>query len=315
MKNIIQNKIVLVSIGLIIVATIYAVGKTKTPTDNNLVTNTGFKKPQVITSFYPLYFFASQIAGDKATIFNVTPAGSEPHDYEPTAQDMARIEDGQLLILNGGQLEPWGEKLKNILQGKQISIITVGEDITNQTVVEDGNKIRDPHIWLDPALAKKEVEIIAKGLSNIDPSNKSYYDNNLLTLESKLDNLDQEFKTGLKNCQKKDIITSHAAFGYLATEYGLNQVPLSGLSPDEEPTIQKLAEVSDFAKKNGIKYIFFESLVSPKLSQTIAQSAGAQTLELNPIEGLSDQQIANGESYFTKMESNLTNLKIALECK
>ena len=272
-------------------------------------------KLQVTTSFYPLYFFASEIAGDKAVVYNITPAGAEPHDYEPTPQDVARMEDSKLLILNGGKFEAWGDKMKDNLKNKPTIIVAVGEALINQDVVEDGEVVRDPHVWLSPVLVKKEVAAIVQGFVQADPENASYYETNAEKLGKKLDGLHAEFRQGLSSCQKKDIITSHAAFGYLAREYNLNQVAISGLSPDEDPSPQKLREAADFARKNQVKYIFFESLVSPKLSETIAYEVGAQTLVLNPIEGLSDDEINQGKDYFTEMRNNLTNLKIALECR
>lgn len=271
-------------------------------------------KLQIVTSFYPLYFFASQIALDKAEIYNITPAGAEPHDYEPSTRDIAKIEDSSVLILNGAKLEPWGDEIKENLKDKKTLIIEVGETIANQEIVDDGEKMRDPHIWLDPILAKKEASTIAQALSQADPTNTAFYQANAQTLLIKLDFLDSQFRQGLNNCLKKDIITSHTAFGYLASRYGLNQVAISGLSPDVEPSVQQLTQVAEFAKKNQVKYIFFESLISPKLSQIIADELGAQTLALNPIEGLTDEEIKNGKNYFSEMENNLTNLKIALEC-
>lgn len=272
-------------------------------------------KLQVVTSFYPLYFFTSQITLDKADVYNITPAGAEPHDYEPTTRDLARIEDSSLLVLNGGKLEGWGDRITENLKDKKTLILTVGATIANQEILEDGEKIQDPHIWLDPILAKKEVDMILQALSQLDPNNSGFYQTNAQALLSKLDTLDSNFRQGLNNCARKDIITAHTAFGYLASEYNFNQVSITGISPDNEPSVQQLAEVAEFAKKNQVKYIFFESLISPKLSQTIASEIGAQTLVLNPIEGLSDEEIKNGKSYFSEMENNLTNLKLALECQ
>lgn len=277
----------------------------------NFVSNTHSitsNKPVVTTSFYPLYFFTSQIAGDKANVYNITPAGAEPHDYEPSTQDMAHIEDSQLLVLNGANLESWADKIKQNLSDKQTLVIAVGEVANSQTP-------NDPHTWLDPVLAKNEVELILKGLKQIDPANTDFYQTNAQNLLVKLNNLDASFRQGLSSCVKKDIVTSHSAFAYLANEYHFNQISIAGLSPDAEPSVQKIIEVSDFAKTNQVKYIFFESLVSPKLSQTIATETGAQTLVLNPIEGLTDQEIQSGKNYFTEMESNLTNLKLALSCQ
>lgn len=272
------------------------------------------KKISVVASFYPLYFFASQIAGDKATVYNVTPSAAEPHDYEPTTQDIATIEDSQLLILNGGKLEAWGDSIKNTLQGTKTAVIVVGENLANRNMMENNVGIPDPHVWLDPPLAKAEAFAIAQELEKIDPTDAAVFETNMAVLNSKLDALDQEYRSGLSNCQKKDIITAHAAFGYVAADYGLNQVSISGLSPDEEPSPAKLADITDFAKKNSVKYIFFESLVSPKLAQTIANEVGVQTMVLNPIEGLTDQESSAGKTYLTEMASNLAHLKIALQC-
>lgn len=259
----------------------------------------------VTTSFYPLYFFAKEIGGDKADIVNITPAGSEPHDYDPTPANIVQIEKSKLLILNGAGLELWGDKIRENLKGKKTVILTMEEEKT----------VKDPHVWLSPLLAKKQVEKITQGFEQVDSTHSSYYQGNAKELEDTLDALDKKFKDGLRTCKQKDIITSHAAFGYLAQSYGFNQVAISGLSPDEEPPPSKLAEVAKFAKENTIKYIFFESLVSPKLSQTIAKEVGAKSLVLNPIEGLTPEEMQAGKNYSTLMEENLSNLKLALECQ
>ncbi|VVA43981.1 High-affinity zinc uptake system binding-protein ZnuA [Candidatus Roizmanbacteria bacterium] len=270
---------------------------------------------QVVTSFYPLYFFASEIGGGKADVRNITPAGAEPHDYEPTTQDIVSIEKSKLLILNGSQLEAWGDKVKDNLQNKSVEIISVGDDLASQQIEEEGKKIRDPHVWLSPPLAKKEIENILKGYLKVDPSNKLYYESNTKKLKSQLAELDDSYKQGLKNCIQRNFVTSHAAFGYLAKAYDLKQIPISGLSPEEEPSSKQLIEVSKFAKDNNVKYIFFESLVSPKLSETVANEIGAKTLVLDPIEGISDSDMKSGKNYLSVMNNNLKNLKIALECK
>ncbi|HSX19465.1 MAG TPA: zinc ABC transporter substrate-binding protein [Candidatus Saccharimonadales bacterium] len=267
----------------------------------------------VTTSFYPLYFFASQIGGDKVSVVNITPAGSEPHDYEPTTADIAKIQNSKLLILNGG-VEAWGDKIKSNL-GPTTTIVIAAEELLTQQVEEDGQNVQDPHVWLDPILAKAEVEKISQALVSIDSQDASYYQKNTQDLEAKLDLLNTQYKQGLANCGRKDVITSHAAFGYLSSRYGLNQVSIAGLSPDEEPSLKQLSAVSQFAKANNVKYIFFESLVSPKLSETIANEVGAKTLVLNPLEGLTDDETGQGADYFSVMRQNLENLKIALECK
>ena len=271
-------------------------------------------KIQVAASFYPLYFFAAQIGGDKAEVTNITPSGGEPHDYEPTAQDIAQIENSRLLILNGFGLEAWGNDIRQNLNPAKTFLVTASDGIISHQLTEEGQTMIDPHVWLAPELAKTMVDNIAVGFIKADPANAPYYQNNAAQLKNKLDQLDAAYRAGLANCQLKDIVTSHAAFGYLAQAYGLNQIAIAGLSPDAEPSPEQLAEIVKQARADKIKYIFFESLVSPKLSQTIATEIGAQTLVFNPLEGLTKDEIAQGKNYFTVLQDNLINLQTALEC-
>ncbi len=274
---------------------------------------------EVTASFYPLYFFAQEIGKEHINVVNITPAGSEPHDFEPTGRDIARIESSDILILNGVGFEPWYEKIKHDLSEQRITVIETGNGLE---LLEDlnhdghaGEIISDPHVWLSPVYASQQVEQIKNALIQTDPQNTEFYEANARDLLDRLEKLDLEFREGLNNCKHSSIVTSHAAFAYLAHEYGLRQVPISGLTSEEEPSSQKLAQVARFAKQNQIKYIFFERLVSPKFSDTIAHEVGAQTLVLDPLEGLSEENIKNGKSYFTVMQENLQNLQTALECQ
>jgi len=272
-------------------------------------------KPQVTASFYPLYFFASEVAKDKATVINIVPAGSEPHDYEPTPRQIAQVEESDLFIYNGASFDPWGDKQKDNLKNKQVRVLEITEGLAALDYTdEEGKKVRDPNIWLSPVLAKKEAEKIKNALIAIDPQNRTTYEANMTLLGKRFDELDRKFRNGLANCKSKTFIASHTAFGYLANDYGLTQVAIAGFSPNEQPSSKRLAEISQFAKENNVKYIFFETLVSPKLSETIAQEVGAQTLVLDPIEGISDDGIRQGKNYFTVMQDNLKNLQTALQC-
>lgn len=277
-------------------------------------TPSGNEKIEVVASFYPLYFFAKQIGGDKARVTNITPAGAEPHDYEPTAQDLARIENSDILILNGEGLEAWGEKMKHSVNADRTIIIAAGEGLAAQPVVGGGEIVADPHVWLSPKLAGRMVDRIVRGFIQADETEAAYYTANGNILKSELEALDNEYAAGLNNCADRNIITSHAAFGHLVSAYGLNQIAIAGLSPDAEPSPRRLAEIVEFAEKNGAKFIFFESLVNPKLSKTIAAEIGAGTMTLNPLEGLGEDELAEGKTYFTEMRSNLINLKTALQC-
>jgi len=274
----------------------------------------GTDRLEVTASFYPLAYFAERIGGDRVDVTDITPSGAEPHDYEPTPQDIARIERSRIVILNGGGLEAWGDNIRQNIDPSRTTIVMAGEGLTTGQVTEAGKTIIDPHVWLSPKLAEKMVARIEAAYEAADPANRSTYQANALALTDDLAGLDQAYASGLADCRKKDIITSLAAFGYLAAAYGLRQMPIAGLSPDAEPSAQALADITDLAKRSGVKYIFFESLVSPKLAQTIATEIGAQTLVLDPIEGISDADLASGKTYLTVMRGNLDNLRTALEC-
>lgn len=263
---------------------------------------------QVTASFYPLYFFASEIGGVHAQVFNITPAGTEPHDFEPSPRDIAQIESSSILLLNGSGLESWGEKVIKNVNPTKVLIVTVRPPSIPATT-------RDPHYWLSPMLAKDQVEIIAAAFVQKDPVHAQYYDANKNRLLQQLSSLDLLFKSSLATCKAKDLITSHDAFSYLTQSYGLRQISIAGLSPDEEPSPAKMAEIVAFVRSQSISTIFFEDLVNSKLSDTIAHEAGAKTMVLYTIEGLKPEEQKQGLTYFSLMQQNLTNLKLALQCQ
>jgi zinc transport system substrate-binding protein len=270
---------------------------------------------QVAASFYPLYYFASEIGRDKASVYTVTPNGVEPHDYEPTAQDIVKIQNSKMLLVNGAGFEPWLAKIQPELTDKNIHIVNATEGLKLQPAeAHEEEEPLDPHVWLSPVLAKEQVAKITKGYQKVDPQNSEFYQTNSEALQKRLDALHTAYQKGLATCQKRDFVTSHSAFGYLAKTYRLNQVAISGLSPDAEPSTAQLAEVTNFVRENNVNYIFFETLASPDLSKTIAQETGAETLVLDPIEGIPDDEIKQGKNYFTVMEANLKNLQRALAC-
>ncbi len=269
----------------------------------------------VTTSFYPLYYFTSQIGGDKILVKNITPPGVEPHDYDISTKDLVAIEQSKLLVLQAQDFEPWGEKIKNTLGKSSVKVIFASEGLVSDEIIRNDQKTIDPHIWLDPKLAKREVGNIEEALSSIYPEFAPFFKLNREKLEKKLDDLDGEFKSQLSQCKENTFVTSHEAFGYLAHAYGLQQVPIAGFSPEEEPTAQNLVALTNFVRNHNIKYVFFENLVSPKLAETLAGELGIKTLALNPLEGLTVEDLNQGKNYFTEMKKNLTNLKIALACQ
>jgi zinc transport system substrate-binding protein len=267
---------------------------------------------RVTASFYPLAYFAQEIGGENLAVINLTPSGAEPHDFEPGTRDVAAIENSRLLLINGAGFESWAQRLQGQLSNREVLILPVAEGLAKP----EGDTARiDPHVWLDPVLAQEEVQRIAAALIEIDPANRQEYEANASDLRERLADLDQEFRAGLAQCRQANIVTSHAAFGHLAARYGLKQISAAGLLPEAEPTPQDLAAVVDFVRENQVKYIFFETLLSPRLSETIARETGAQTLALNPLEGLSEEQQAAGENYFTIQRDNLENLRVALDCQ
>jgi zinc transport system substrate-binding protein len=278
--------------------------------------NKNQNKIQVTTSFYPLYFFTSQIGGNLVNVINITNNGVEPHDYEPTIKDIQNIQNSKLLITVGAGFEPWFNRIKSDLSKSNIELLEITINLNLIKKDNSGeNFIYDPHVWLSPKFAIKIADEILLNIKHIDPKNQIYYQNNADILKNKLSKLDSEYKVGLAHCKINTFITSHAAFSYLANDYNLSQISISGINPESEPTPKLIEEIINIARHEQINYIFFETLVNPKLSETIANEVHAQTLVLNPIEGLTNEEIKNHTDYFSLMENNLKNLKIALACQ
>ena len=290
------------------------------------------KKLNVMASFYPMYDFATKVGGDKVEVTNMVPAGTEPHDWEPAATDVKNLEEADVFIYNGAGMEHWTEDVLGALDNKELKVVEASRGLTllegkeeDEEETEDSSSdsdasdestdseiTYDPHVWLDPLNAKAEMENIKNAFVEADPDNKDYYEQNYEIYAEKFDQLDKEYTDGLADTKSKDLITSHEAFGYLCQAYGLNQVGIEGLSPDSEPDASRMNEIIKFAKENNVKTIFFEELVSPKVSETIADEIGAKTAVLNPLEGLTDDEISAGEDYFSVMESNLKTIEDAL---
>ncbi|MDF2887332.1 MAG: periplasmic solute binding protein [Lacrimispora sp.] len=283
-------------------------------------------KLSVMASFYPMYDFAVKIGGDKVNVTNMVPAGTEPHDWEPATKDITSLEKADVFVYSGAGMEHWAEDVLKTLKNKNLTVLEASSGITLMKghEYEEGESQEaaseehehgefDPHVWLSPVNAKKEMENIKDAFVKADPENESYYQANYETYASKFDELDKKYKDTLSPLPNKSVVVAHEAFGYLCDAYGLTQMGIEGLTPDSEPDPARMAEVIDFVKENKVKTIFFEDLVSPKVAETIAKETGAKTEVLNPMEGLTDEQLKNGDDYFSVMEKNLTVLKDALE--
>ncbi len=296
-------------------------------------------KLSVYTSFYPMYDFASKIGGDKINAVNMVPDGTEPHHWEPTAADIAGLEKASVFIYNGAGMEHWVEDVLESIQNDNLIAVEASEGLTlleghshdEHSENEDENHEDeeheheeseheehehgefDPHVWLDPMNAKAEMEKIKDALVMADPDNSDYYEANYTKYAAEIEELDKEFRDTLSPLPNKDIIVTHQAFGYLCHAYGLNQVPVEGLTPDSEPDPARVAEIIEFAKEHKVNVIFFEELVSPKVAEVIADAIGAGTDVLSPVEALSDEQKEAKDDYFAVMRQNLASLKAALK--
>jgi zinc transport system substrate-binding protein len=261
---------------------------------------------QVVAAFYPVAYAAEQVAPD-ADVRNLTPAGSEPHDLELSARDVQAIDDADVVLYFGAGFMPALEQTAgdrenavDLLAGERLrmSATGAGEGATDSA--------RDPHLWLDPLRYARVARKIAAALGSAAAADR---------LVAELKALDRQFRDGLADCERREIVTSHAAFGYLADAYELEQVALSGLSPEAEPSARAVESLVDEVKALGATTIFFETLVSPRLAQTVAREAGAETAVLDPLEGLSADRIADGADYFSIMRENLRALRKGLGCR
>ena len=257
--------------------------------DNNIS-----DKLQIYTSIYPIYDFTKKIGGEKITVYNMTKAGAEPHDFEITSKDMANLSKADLFIYNGGGMEHWVDSVKNALN---IKYVDSSSNINNQNNL-------DPHFWLSPKNAKIQMENIKNGLIEIDSENKNYYESNYNLYASRLDKFDNKIKNSLSNIKNRNLVLTHPAFGHFCKEYSLTQIAIAR----DEADPKAMAEIITFIKNNDIKAIFYEEFSSSKLVDSIAKETQIKILTLNPIESLSEKDIEAGEDYFSIMEKNLNSL-------
>jgi zinc transport system substrate-binding protein len=278
-------------------------------------------KIRVITSFYPLYEFVRNVGGERTEVTTFIPIGVEPHDWEPTPSDIQRLRTADVFVYNGANFEPFLNQ--GIFETDLTGIISIetangielikAEEEDEHNEREGHDQVFDPHIWLDPILAKHQVNMIKNALIEADPAGKQYYEDNALTYAAKLDALDARVRSELSDCEKDTFVSFHHAFGYFAKRYDLNAVALTGVTPEAEASPAELKELVEFARTNNIKVIYSEELIDPRLADVLASEVGAQVMILSPIEGLSDE-VAGGMTYLEKMEQNLQNLKVGLEC-
>jgi zinc transport system substrate-binding protein len=277
-------------------------------------------KLSVVTAFYPLQFVSERIGGDAVTVSTLTKPGAEPHDVELTARQVGEIADAGVIVYLGGFQPAVDDAVKQNGGDRAFDATTAVEMITAQEADDHAEEDvasageeqggTDPHVWLDPIRLASIADQVAGRLGKADPAHAADFTARAATLRTELTALDGEFTTGLAGCARRELVTSHTAFGYLASRYELTQIGITGIDPETEPSPQRLADVAAEAREHGTTTIFFETLVSPKVAETIAKEVGAKTAVLDPIEGLTD----DSADYFSVMRANLTALKLGLEC-
>lgn len=270
-------------------------------------------KPLVVASFFPMYDFARQVAADRAQVISLVPPGVHGHDWEPSPQDVAQVRRARIFVYNGAGFEPWVDKLIKEAAGSATVVVAASAGLTVARTGADGGT--DPHVWLDPVLAKGEVDAIRAALESGDPAGKSTYEARAAAYAAKLADLDGHFEAGLRDCARREVVVSHAAFGYLTRRYRLEQIAVTGLAPQAEPSPAALAAIVRTARERKVTAIFLEPLVSPKLAETLAREVGVRLLTLDPIEGVTRKEAAEGTGYVELMARNLQSLREGLGCR
>jgi zinc transport system substrate-binding protein len=261
-------------------------------------------RKDVVAAFYPLAWAAERVGGDSVDVHNLTPPGTEPHDVELSPRDVGRIRSADLVLYLNSGFQPGVEDAVKGASGKTIDLLA-GQRLARPADAE-GELEADPHVWLDPVRYAEMVRKIAVALGRPRSADE---------LVARLHALDREYRRGLAHCRRREIVTTHAAFGYLARRYDLEQIPLTGLSPEAEPTPRDLEGIVQHVRKSHASTIFFETLISPRLAETVARETGARTDVLDPLEGLSQDELDRGADYLSVMRTNLAALRRALDCR
>lgn len=288
-------------------------------------------KLQVVTTLFPLYDFARIIAGDRAEVSMLLPPGMEPHSFEPKPNDIIRISQSGLFIYTNPYMEPWAEKIIKGIDRQQLRVVNAGQGATYVKVsAEDGHDHEahaakgvdghadgmDPHIWLDFVNAGLIVNNILAGFVAADPINAPLYRDNAAKLNASLAALDQRYRDGLSSCASRAFLHGgHYTFGYLARRYGLEYRSLSGVSSESEPSASSMAAMVRQIRSSGVRYLFAEELLSPRLSETLAAEAGVAVLMLHGAHNVGRDDVQRGIGFIGLMEQNLRNLQKGLACQ
>ena len=287
--------------------------------------NTESDKLQVVTTFYPMYDFTKQVAQDDAEVSMLLEAGMEVHSFEPSSQMIAEIQDADVFIYNSPEMETWVPDVLASIDTSDMVVICASDAITlleyegeahahdHESEEEGANAGHshtvDPHVWLDPVLAQTEVSTIADGLAEADPDNAEDYLENAGIYNGKLNELDEAYRAAFEGTENRTFVTQHAAFAYLAARYDLNQISVTGLNAEVEPSAAALATLSDYVKANNISHIYFENNASSQTAETLAEEVGVELAVLSPLEGITEEDQKEGSDYISVMLDNLEALK------
>lgn len=273
--------------------------------------STSSGKLAIVTAFYPFEYVAQRIAGQHADVTSLTEPGAEPHDIELTPQQVASVDSADLVLYEKTFQAAVDEAVQ---QSGNSSVLDTTSVVPLKPLVSDSPDEQgpDPHVWLDPKNMITIAQAVAERLTTIDPDHAADYASNVASLKAELTTLDTAYAAGLKTCERREFITTHEAFGYLASRYDLTQIGISGLNPDAAPSPARIAEVQRVARQHQITTIFYETLVSPAQAESIAGDLGLTTDVLDPIEGITAD--SRGTDYIAVMSSNLTALVKAGGC-
>ncbi|MCU1429684.1 MAG: ABC-type metal ion transport system, periplasmic component/surface adhesin [Actinomycetia bacterium] len=268
-------------------------------------------KTTVVAAFYPLAQAARQVGGDAVNVIDLTPTGGEPHDLEITPKQVDQIASADVVLVMGHGFQPAVEDVAKRNHGTAVVLDALPVGAKGKTI-DTG---LDPHVWLDPTFMHDIVDLVARSLAHAHPAGAAAYQRNASTFNGVLTGLDLQYRSGLADCARRTIFTSHAAFGWLAKRYRLQQEAIAGVAPDAEPTADRIAKLADDAKRAGATTIFTEPLVPPVVAQTLAREAGnLRTIALDPLEALTKSEIAAHDNYVAIMRRNLDTLRTALAC-
>jgi zinc transport system substrate-binding protein len=267
----------------------------------------------VVAAFYPIQEAAERVGGPLVHVTNLTAPGVEPHDLELAPDQVEAIATADVVLYLGSGFQPALQDALADAEGVTVDLLAGLPTVEPPRGSEEGVTV-DPHVWLEPALFAKVIDEVRAGLAEAAPEGESTFRTNADSFTQEIALLADDYRTGLATCERTLLVTNHAAFGYLAGEYGLTLEAISGLAPDTEPSAQRLAELKQLVEQQGVTTIFTEDLVSPKVAQTLAEEAGVRTAVLHTIEGLTDEEVAAGDDYGSQMRENLSTLRAALGC-